>query len=67
VSTELPGFLSIPEAAEIIGVSDSLVRRWVRDGVLPSRKIGEKSRVIPSKKVREFAETPRKPGPKASR
>lgn len=67
MSTEINGFFSIPEAAGIIGVTDSLVRRWVRDGRLPCKKIGEKVRVIPAKAVEEMRKTERKPGrPRAS-
>ena len=62
MSTEIAGFFTIPEAASIIGVTDSLVRRWVRDGRLPHKKIGEKFRVIPAKAVEEMKNSERKPG-----
>lgn len=64
MSTEINGFVSIPEAAQIIRVSDSLVRRWVRKGDLPHVMAGEKTRLIPKKVVEKFAKTIRKPGPK---
>lgn len=66
MSTEIPGYLSIPEAAAVIGVSDSLVRRWVRNNTLPHVKVGEKVRLIPRKTVERFAKIERKPGPKPS-
>lgn len=67
MSTEIDGFLTVPEAAGVIGVTDSLVRRWVRDGRLPHKKIGEKVRVIPAQAVEKMRKTARKPGrPKAS-
>ena len=66
MSTEIPGYVSIPEAAGIIHVSDSLVRRWVRNGTLPHVKVGDKVRLIPRKAAEKFAKTERKPGPKAS-
>ncbi len=28
MSTEIPGYFTVPEAAVEIGVTDSLVRRW---------------------------------------
>lgn len=66
MSTEIPGYVSIPEAAGIIKVSDSLVRRWVRDGRLPHVMAGEKIRLIPRKAAETFAKTKRRPGPKSS-
>ena len=64
MATGLPGYLSVPEAAEAIGVTDSLVRRWVRNGTLQSVPVGKKIKLIPKKIVESFAKTKRKPGPK---
>lgn len=66
MSTEIPGYVSIPEAAGIIGVSDRLVRRWVQNKTLPHFKVGDKIRLIPRKVVEKFAKIERKPGPKPS-
>jgi excisionase family DNA binding protein len=66
MSTEIPGYLSIPEAAVIINVSDSLVRRWVRDNRLPHVKVGDKVRLIPRKAVEKFVKIERRRGPKPS-
>lgn len=66
MSTEIAGYCSIPEAAHILGVSDSLVRRWVRNGTLPHLKVGDKVRILPRRVVEKFAAVPRRPGPKSS-
>jgi excisionase family DNA binding protein len=67
MSTEIPGYVSIPEAAGILKVSDSLVRRWVRDETLPFVRVGEKVRLIPLKAVEKFAKIERKRGPKPTK
>ena len=67
MSTEIPGYVSIPEAADIIHVSDRLVRRWVQNGTLPHFKVGDKVRLIPRKAVEKFAKIERKPGPKPTK
>lgn len=66
-ATEIPGYLSVTEAAAIIDVSGSLVRRWVRNGTLPSVKVGEKVRLLPRKAVEKFAKIERQPGPKPAK
>jgi excisionase family DNA binding protein len=66
MSTEIPGFKSIPEVAQLLGVSDSLVRRWVRDDRLPYIPAGGRLKLIPVKAVEKFAKIKRKPGPKTS-
>lgn len=37
----IAGFLTVYEAAEQIGVSHAQVTRYVRDGKLPARRIGQ--------------------------
>jgi len=34
--------LSIPEAAALIGVSQDALRKWVRQGLIPARRIGKR-------------------------
>jgi excisionase family DNA binding protein len=34
--------LSIPEAAELMGVSQDALRRWVREGLIPARRVGKR-------------------------
>ena len=63
-STSIPGYLSIPKAAELFDVSDSLVRRWVRAGTLPHVMAGGKTRMIPIEAAKKFAKIERKRGPK---
>lgn len=36
-------FLSIAQAAELLGVTTKSVRRWIADGVLPARRIGTRT------------------------
>ena len=46
LSSRLPPLLApIPDAAEILGVSVSTVRRGIRDGSIPYRRIGRSVRV----------------------
>ena len=64
-STEISAtYLTIADAAKIIRVSSSLVRRWVRNGTLPSVKIGDRGYLLPRKYVQTFAKIERKRGPK---
>lgn len=39
-ATSPPRYLSKREAAAIAGVSESTVKRWVRRGWLPARRLG---------------------------
>lgn len=66
MATELPNFFSTNEAADIIGITGSLVRRYIRKGKLKARQVGERSYVISKKDLYDFKKQPRKPGkPKA--
>ncbi|MHB1505277.1 MAG: helix-turn-helix domain-containing protein [Sulfobacillus sp.] len=45
VATEIPSatvrpWLSMPEAADMLGVSMATLRRWCRDGVVPVHRLG---------------------------
>jgi excisionase family DNA binding protein len=64
MATEIPGYLSIKEAAEFFGVTDSLVRRWVRDNRLPYKRVGSRVKLVPVSAAEKFAKIERKPGPK---
>ena len=37
----IPGFLTAEEAAVVIGVSHAQVTRYVKDGKLPAKKVGQ--------------------------
>jgi excisionase family DNA binding protein len=37
---EAPMTLTVPEAAQRVGRNPETIRRWIREGKLPSRKIG---------------------------
>ena len=56
-------YLSVEQAAVVIGVTSSLVRRWCREGRLPVVPIG-KLQVLPAVAVHSFARKPRKKGRK---
>jgi excisionase family DNA binding protein len=47
VLAERPKLLDVREAAEVLGFQEERVRRWVREGKLPARKIGQKWRFRP--------------------
>lgn len=40
-------YVSIPEAAEVLGVTDRTVRRYISDGTLEARRIGSRTIRIP--------------------
>jgi|TARA_R110000868_G_C10780465_1_gene755464 excisionase family DNA binding protein len=64
---KLPGYVSIPGAAKMLGVTDSLVRRWVRQGRISHFNVGENIRLLPVDAVKAFAKIERKPGPKPAK
>jgi len=47
--------IRIREAAELLGVSDDSVRRWVDDGALPADRDQAGRMVIPGRALAEFA------------
>src|SRR6266567_9231672 len=53
----LPGYVSIKQAADILGVSDKRVYQYVRAGRLPAQRVGH-ILIIPVEAVSRF-----KPGP----
>lgn len=53
----LPGYVSIKEAAEILGVSDKRVYQYVRAGRLPARRVGN-ILILPVEEVRQFKPSP---------
>ncbi|GHO75242.1 hypothetical protein KSD_30130 [Ktedonobacter sp. SOSP1-85] len=53
----LAGYVSIKEAADILGVSDKRVYQYVMSGRLPAQKVGH-ILILPEEEVRRF-----KPGP----
>jgi excisionase family DNA binding protein len=53
----LPGYVSVQEAAEIIGCSGKRVYQYVREGRLPAQKIGNMF-VLPLEAVRNFKPAP---------
>jgi len=57
--------LSAPEAAQRLGLSDAMVRRYCLQGRLPARKIG-KGWAIRRRDVERFAAAPRRSGRPAS-
>jgi excisionase family DNA binding protein len=54
-------YLSVPEAAAIIGVTDRRVRAMIADGLLAAERIGGRW-LLPDTQVDRVAAAPRKPG-----
>jgi excisionase family DNA binding protein len=53
----LPGYVSIKEAADLLGVSDKRVYQYVRAGRLPARRVGN-ILILPVEEVRQFKPSP---------
>jgi len=53
----LPGYVSIKEAADILGVSDKRVYQYVRAGRLSARRIGP-ILIVPVEEVKHFTPSP---------
>src|SRR5712691_3751813 len=53
----LPGYVSIREAADILGVSDKRVYQYVRAGRLPARRVGN-ILILPEGEVRQVKPSP---------
>jgi excisionase family DNA binding protein len=52
--------LTVQEVAELVKVSDSTVRRWIRDGSLVAYKVGKRGQLrIREKDVEAFLERQR--------
>ena len=54
--------VTVAKAAEIIGVDQSLVRRWIRQRRLPAILHGARSYAVAKVAVDEIAQMPRKRG-----
>ena len=54
---DLPGYVSIKEAAEMLGLSDKRVYQYVRAGRLPARRVGN-ILILPIEEVRQFKPSP---------
>lgn len=55
-------FLSIPEVAQVLGVSDRRVRALVKGGRLPAIRVGARTYAVLRSEVDRFADVPRRPG-----
>src|SRR6266446_26771 len=53
----LPGFVSIKEAADLLGVSDKRVYQYVRAGRLPAQRVGH-ILILPIEEVKRFKPSP---------
>jgi excisionase family DNA binding protein len=53
----LPGYVSIKEAANMLGVSDKRVYQYVRAGRLPAQRIGH-ILILPIEEVKQFKPSP---------
>lgn len=55
-------YVSVPEAAEIIGCTDGRVRQMLRQGMLRAKKISERAWLVLRKEAEKYAKTPQKRG-----
>lgn len=53
----LPGYVSIKEAADLLGVSDKRVYQYVRAGRLPAQRVGH-ILILPVEEVKHFKPSP---------
>ncbi len=53
----LPGYVSIKQAADILGVSDKRVYQYVRAGRLPAQRVGH-ILILPIEEVEQFKPSP---------
>ena len=53
----LPGYVSIKEAADLLGVSDKRVYQYVRAGRLSAQRIGH-ILIVPEEEVKHFKPSP---------
>jgi excisionase family DNA binding protein len=53
----LPGYVSIKEAADMLGVSDKRVYQYVRAGRIPAQRVGH-ILILPVEEVRQFKPSP---------
>ncbi len=57
-ATNQPGpgpFLTVKEAASLLGVSTRTVYGWIRDGRIPSVRLGPKLLRVPTEQLMELA------------
>jgi|SRR5579883_691719 len=54
---ELAGYVSVKEAAEMIGCTPSRIYQYIASGLLPAQKIG-RMRILPREAVRTFKRSP---------
>ena len=54
--------LSIPEVAQVLGVSDRRVRALVKGGRLPAIRVGARTHAVMRTELERFADVPRRPG-----
>ena len=53
---DLPRRLSVPEVAELLGVQQATIYRWLRDGEVPAYKVGS-TWVILREELCDYLET----------
>lgn len=53
MSTVIPLNYSVAEAADVLGIGVTLMRKLVRDGAVPSHKFGRR-RLIPAAQLERF-------------
>lgn len=64
---ESPEYLTVAQAAEVIGIDQSQVRRHCISKALPCIQVSDRVRLIRPADAAEFAKIARKPGRKAAK
>jgi hypothetical protein len=64
VLLEKTNLISVAEAARILKVTTGRVRQLIDAGIILGEHLSERAIVVDSRSVREYAKSPRKPGPK---
>ena len=66
MATTIEKSFSTVEAARALGITESLVRRYIREKRIEAEVLGERTYLISQKALEAFKRIPRKPGPRQS-
>lgn len=58
MSSQIAGYYTVHEAVQVIGRSHSMICRYVRDGLLPAKRIGSQL-LIEQSEAHKFTPRPR--------
>ena len=63
---EKTSFVSVADAAGIIGCTVGRIRQLLAEGRIKGQKLNERAWAVDSRSAREYAKSDRTPGPKSS-